>query len=135
MLTGTSEYSVVLSLALTGAFTQAIKVTVGRPRPGNARTLQLYCFVDPLTRPSQMLLIVASQTRGRLILPLAFPLQRYAINQIVISSTTASEASQADIRAVWHLQVPKESALTLISSVFCRTHFFVTIHCGKVAFV
>jgi hypothetical protein len=32
---------------------------------------------------------------------LAFPLRRYATNRIAISSTTASEASQVDIRAVW----------------------------------
>jgi diacylglycerol diphosphate phosphatase/phosphatidate phosphatase len=34
-----------------------------------------------------------------------------------------------------YLRISKEDALTLISSVFCRTGFFVTIHRGKVAFV
>lgn len=62
---------------------------------------QLCCIVDPLARPSQTLLIVANQTRERSILPLAFPLRRYVTNRIAISSTTASEASQVDIRAVW----------------------------------
>ena len=38
LLIKTSGHSVTLSLCLTGAFTQAIKITVGRPRPGDART-------------------------------------------------------------------------------------------------
>jgi diacylglycerol diphosphate phosphatase/phosphatidate phosphatase len=35
-------YSVMLSLSLTGAITQVVKITVGRPRPGDSRTLLTY---------------------------------------------------------------------------------------------